>query len=182
MIHEQCDSGITVRGLRRAFCGEVQDNIELVQQIAAAAGIVSVERVLSASMKGHGGDLSVTCLTEEDDIFEIGLCVHIDSLNGCGPMSRGNQPRPVKTVYCGQKRYVTIAPPIWFAHKGNAEGAENMITFDELEERASHDLWLAIQRAKTRAANKFAALAARKPSQPKAKLPWWAARRMRQRW
>jgi hypothetical protein len=182
MIHEQCESGITLRGLRRAFCGELRSNPELVEIVGRAAGLPRIDEVLDVTMKGHGEDLTMLCRIGEDDAVRIRVMVHIDSTHGKGNLSRGHRARWVRSDHRGQNRVVTIAPAIWFAHSGNAAIARNAIMISDLDDCASHDFWLALHLAKVRAQAKFAEFAKAKPPRPKGTLPWWVARRMRENW
>lgn len=176
MIHEQCGLGITIRGIRRAFCGELQTNARLVALVAAFAGIGDVEEVIRVAMTGHGGDLHMDVVTSEKALARLDLRVEIDSIRGSNAMSRSGLPRPVRALHEGERRTVTIAPAIWFRHRGNADSAVNMVTFEQLEDCASHDLWLALCQGRARAEESFEELKRPKPKRP---VQWW---RFRRRW
>lgn len=182
MIHEQCEKGITLRGLRRAFCGELKTNLDLVRIMGAAVGLPEVGLPLSVTMKGHGEDLAMICPLPDDDDVRIEVRVRMDSVTGSSAFSQTGKPYPVDSNELGPRRLVTVGPTIWFCHRGNASSAENMVLFDDLDEHASQDFWLALCQARSRADATFRELRTRKSKTVRPKVPWWVARRLRQGW
>lgn len=182
VIHEQCDKGITLRGLRRAFCGELKTNHDFVQVLGTAVGLPEVGLPISVTMKGHGEDLAMVCPLPDGDDVRIEVRVRMDSTTGAQAFNQSGEPYPVKAHTAGPRRLVTVGPAIWFCHRGNAASAQNMVLFNQLEEHASHDFWLALCQARSRADATFRELRTRKPKTVKPKVPWWVARRLRQGW
>lgn len=181
MIQEQCEKGITLRGLRRAFCGELKTNHDLVRIIGAAVGVPDVGLPISVTMKGHGEDLAMVCPLGDDDDVRIEVRVRMDSVTGTRAFNRFGAPYPVENDHHSERRIATVGPAVWFTYKGNANSAQNMVLFEDLEDCASHDFWLALCQAQSRARSTFEELRKPKPKVLKAKLPWWVTRRMRQR-
>lgn len=182
MMQEQCEKGITLRGLRRAFCGELQTNHDLVRILGAATGLPDLGLPISVTMKGHGEDLAMVCPNGDDDVVRIEIKVRMDSVTGTRAFNQHGEPYPVKRDHERSQPLVTVGPSVWFTYKGNAASATNMVLFEHLEDCPGHDFWLALCQAQSRARSTFAELRKPKPKVVKAKLPWWAARRLRTGW
>ncbi len=81
MRYERCGSGITCRGIRRAFADELNSNRRLVARLEQAVGHASTLSFEGAFMTGHGTDLRMIIVTADGSDDEIHLHVEIDSFS-----------------------------------------------------------------------------------------------------
>lgn len=168
MGYERSARGITYRGIRRAFCDEVNGNESLVRMIDKRIGGDFIATSHGAYMKNQGTDLHMIVDCPDGSEGYVRLAVELDSVKADGFMEMTRKPK-VKKYHEGSERIVTIAPRIWFQHSGNAAEAENRLTFEKLLKTASPKFADALEEGIERAERSFA-----QSMRPKSPIPWWA--------
>lgn len=170
-----CGKGITMRGIRRAFCDELKSNPALIKVVTKAAGAKYVSEIGEITMKNQGDDLRLCCIARSVPLH-IHLDVQIDKTFGKPGFKMTGKMPPVEVAHKGAYRTVTIAPEIWFRHTGNARYAQNMVTFESLQDLASDDFLIPLLNGMERARKTFTEM-----TRPRKELPLWAILRMKGR-
>lgn len=173
--YEHCGKGITMRGIRRAFCDELKSNRELVKVITDAAGAKYVTEIGEIAMKNQGDDLGLSCVSRSAFV-DIHLDVQIDKTFGKPGFKMTGKLPPVDVDHKGSRRTVTIAPEVWFRHTGNARYAQNMVTFESLQKLASDKFLIPLLDGMERADRSF-----KEMIRPRRDLPLWVILRMKGR-
>lgn len=164
-----CAAGITLRHLRRVLLQDLQTNPAVLKAVENAAGGSLISSLGAIAMSRHGSDLNIAFEAPDDQAGRLWLDVQIDELRGGDISLFDPERRPkVRRDRDGPARQVTIAPDIWFYHRGNAASAVNALMFEKLWEVASGPLRSALDQGTMRAQNKFKAL--RRAKRP---VPRW---------
>ncbi len=166
--YERCDSGITCRGIRRAFRDELNARSAFATRLQKAAGHFEVASFEGAFMTNQGTDLRMIIVTADGREDIIRLDVQIDSGSKKEGAIRMNRAPKVRTRHRGDYRRLCIAPRIWFYDTTNALGAENKVTFEELLKSASPEFAGALEAGVDRAQTTFEAR-----MKPKSRVPFW---------
>lgn len=172
MDYETCPSGITLRGIRRAFRDELNRNPAIRACFDRACGGGMIEAYDGAVMKNQGDDLRFVTRTARATHGVVLVNVQLDRVLGPRPV-RGvvdftSKPK-VRTDFHGDSRRITAAPSIWFNHTSNAERATNPLHFESMLTVASPKFVTALEWGIRRAQASFGRMT--RPAQP---LPPWA--------
>lgn len=160
---------VSLREVRRAICTEAQENPAFLRAIEKAAGGKLIGLLGPISMTGHGGDLGIRFVKMNDQPGYIALTVEIDSLWGGDISMLDTETMPkIARRRTGAVRKVTIAPAIWFHHRGNAKKAVNALSFEELMKVASPETATVLNYGCDRAEKQFWEL-----RRPRREVPRW---------
>ncbi len=163
------ENDVTIRHVRRVICDAIPVNAILRKTIEDAAGGDLIALLGAVHMTGHGADLNMAFETHDDQAGRIWIDLQLDTLRG-GDISLWDRETPIAVdrFHAGLDRQVTMAPYVWFQHRGNAASAVNPVYLDDLILTMPKPLSTVIFHGVCRANDKFKKLA-----KPKREVPRW---------
>lgn len=173
MRYETCSQGITLRGIRRAFRDELNENPAIRDKFDEACGSSMIQTFDGAVMKNQGDDLRFFTRTTRGTDGVVWIDVQLDRILGLGPIMKifdlENEPQ-ISTDFNGDIRQITAAPKMWFRHAANAELSVNRLDFESLMPLASPKFLAALEEGVQRAGASFHRMMA-----PPKSIPYWVA-------